>query len=147
MGTEGLARVKRPGHYRAMLRPDLLAVPLLLAACGATQPPVQSATAAPLAFRGGQGELRLRCGSESLRARLRQGEVVAQIGDGESRVLVPVDDPRARPGQAYSDGKLTLYKVPDTQSWALAGQASGGSECRHEPAGDQGTGKSAIPAK
>lgn len=132
---------------RMMSRPLLLVLSLPLAACGASEAPVRSASTSPQLFRGAGQEVRLRCGSERLRARLRQGQVLAQVGDGEQRVLVPVDDPRTRPGQAYSDGRLTLYKVPDSQTWALAGQASGPAECRHEPAGGQGTGKSAIPAK
>ncbi len=119
-----------------MLRPAMIALSLALAACGASQPPVQSAADAPILFRGAHGEVRFRCGSERLRAKLRQGQILAQVGEGDSRVLVPVDDPRARPGQAYSDGKLTLYKLPDSQSWALADGASAAAECRHEPAGN-----------
>src|SRR5688572_5923249 len=93
------------------LFPLLLLVPV--AACGAKTPPVQSAPASPQLFRGAQTEVRLRCGSESLRARLRQGHLHAQVGAGAEAVLVPVDDPRAKSGPAYSDGKLTLYKVPE----------------------------------
>ena len=77
----------------------------------------------------------MRCGSESLRARLRQGELAVQVGAGETAVLVPVDDPRARPGQAYGDGKLTLYKVGEAERWRLARSAAPavGAECNPEP--------------
>jgi hypothetical protein len=136
MGTEGLAPVRLPGQYRPMLRLVLIGLLLPLAACGASQPPVQSVSASPKLFRGAGQEVRLRCGSERLRARLRQGEVLAQVGEGEQRVLVPVDDPRGQAGQAYSDGKLTLYKVPDSEAWALAGASSGAAQCSHEPAGN-----------
>jgi hypothetical protein len=119
-----------------MLRPLMIGLLLPLAACVPSQPPVQSASAAPQLFRGAGQEVRLRCGSERLRARLRQGQVLAQLSEGERRVLVPVDDPRAQPGQAYSDGQLTLYKAPDSQAWALAGQSSGAAQCSHDPAGN-----------
>jgi len=104
-------------------------VPLALAACGAAEPPVQSASASAPLFRGAQQEVRLRCGSETLRARLRQGQILAQVGSGESTVLVPVDDPRASSGPAYGDGKLTLYKAPGAQSWMLATSPTGASPC------------------
>lgn len=100
-----------------------------LAACGAAAPPVHSASATTPLFRGAQQEIRLRCGSETLRARLRQGQILAQIGSGESTVLVPVDDPRASSGPAYGDGKLTLYKAPGAQSWMLATNQAGASPC------------------
>jgi hypothetical protein len=105
-------------------------IPLALAACGAAEPPVQSASAStPTLFRGAQREVRLRCGSETLRARLRQGQILAQIGSGASTVLVPVDDPRASSGPAYGDGRLTLYKAPGAQSWMLATNQAGASPC------------------
>ena len=119
-----------------MMRLSVPALLLALSACGAEPPPVATPSTSAQLFRGAGQEVRLRCGSERLRARLRQGQVLAQIGDGENRVLVPVEDPRAPSGEAYSDGKLTLYKIPDSQSWALADGASGASECRHEPAGN-----------
>lgn len=131
-----MRRLGGPASIGAMFRLMIIGVLLPLAACGATQRPVQTASAAPQLFRGGGQEIRLRCGSERLRARLRQGQVLAQVGESEQRVLVPVDDPRAQPGQAYSDGKLTLYKVPDSEAWALAGQSSGDARCSHEPAGN-----------
>ena len=106
---------------------------LLLAACGPAAPPVQSASQSPQLFRGGQTEVRLRCGSDSLRARLSQGQLLVQVGTGESAVLVPVEDPRAQAGQAYGDGKLTLYKVRDPESWMLAKSgAPGAAACRRE---------------
>lgn len=117
-----------------MKRVSLLALFLSTAACGAETPPVQSASATPQLFRGSGSEVRLRCGSESLRARLRQGQILAQVGSGESKILVPVDDPRAKSGPAYSDGTLTLYKVPDAQTWTLAQHEASTAECRPEPA-------------
>ena len=112
----------------------MLALCLATAACGAETPHVQSAAAAPQLFRGGGSEVRLRCGSESLRARLRQGQILAQVGSGENKILVPVDDPRAKSGPAYSDGKLTLYKVPEAQTWTLAQHDASTAECSPEPA-------------
>ena len=112
------------------LFPLLLLVPF--AACGTETPPAQSAPASPQLFRGAHTEVRLRCGSESLRARLRQGRILAQVGAGEEAILVPVDDPRAKSGPAYSDGKLTLYKVPEADGWTLAGTAAGSAACTPE---------------
>ena len=80
-----------------------------------------------------RASIRLRCGSDTLRARLRDGQLLAQVGSGESKVLVPVNDPRASPGDAYGDGKLTLYKVPETQSWALASGNAAAAECKPAP--------------
>ena len=133
METRALHPVPGAAKVRRMSRLSLFALPLVLAlaACAAAETPIQSAPAAPQLFRGGAGEVRLRCGSESLRARLRQGQLAVQVGTGESTVLVPVDDPRARSGPAYGDGKLTLYKVPEGERWMLA--RSGGAapaECR-----------------
>ena len=118
-----------------MVRVFPLALVLLLAACGGETPPVQSAAAAtsqPL-FRGTGGEVRLRCGSETLRARLRQGQIIAQTGSGESAVLKPIEDSRAESGPAYSDGKLTLYKIPETSSWALASGTAPAAPCMATP--------------
>ncbi len=118
-----------------MSRSIFIALFLALAACGAGEQPVHSAASAPQLFRGGQAEVRLRCGSESLRARLRQGQLAVQVGSGESAVLVPVDDARAQSGQAYGDGRLTLYKVRDADGWRLARSAAPapGAECTPEP--------------
>lgn len=116
-----------------MYRVTSLALSFALAACGAGEEPVQSTSSASAQlFRGAGSEVRLRCGSQSLRARLRQGQVLARVGDGESKVLAPVADPRAGSGPAYSDGRLTLYKLPDTDSWALATGTSGPAECSRE---------------
>lgn len=103
-----------------MLRIPAAAIAIALAACGSSQEPVQSASAPSQLFRGGQGEVRLRCGSDTLRAKLREGRLVVQLGAGESAVLVPVDDPRAKAGQAYGDGKLTLYRMGGPEGWMLA---------------------------
>ena len=128
---QGLAPSPCRRQSRRMSRLSLFALPLALAACGAAETPIQSAPATPQLFRGGQGEVRLRCGSETLRARLRQGQLAVQVGTGESTVLVPVEEPRARSGPAYGAGKLTLYKLPEAERWMLA--RSGGeapAECR-----------------
>ena len=117
-----------------------LAFPILLVttACGAQSPPIASASSAtaaapvPLA-RGGSGEARLRCGSQSLRARLREGQLLVQVDQGETRILAPVSDPRAGAGPAYGDGKLTLYRLPEAESWRLArGGETAGSPCHTE---------------
>jgi hypothetical protein len=123
-----------PAKMDAMLRIPIIAVSFAITACGGEQPVHSPSSAAPL-FRGGQGEVRLRCGSESLRARLRQGQIAVQVGAGERTVLVPVADPRAESGQAYGDGRLTLYKIRDTESWRLARSAAPapGAECKREP--------------
>ena len=117
-----------------MTRVLLIAMVLATAACGSENRPVQSAAATPALFRGAGSEVRLRCGSQSLRARLRQGQILAETGTGESKVLAPVADPRAGSGPAYSDGRLTLYKLPGSNSWALAGDGSGPAECNREAA-------------
>ncbi len=115
-----------------MYRVTAIALSFALAACATEAPPVHSASASPQLFRGTGSEVRLRCGSETLRARLRQGQVLAQVGNGESAVLLPVDDPRAGSGPAWSDGRLTLYKVPEKDAWALAGATTAPAECRRE---------------
>ena len=133
MGTEPLRRLAGTAIVTPMSRLALLVLPLALAACGATQVPVQSASASPQMFRGGQSEVRLRCGSETLRAKLRQGQLLVQVGNGENSVLVPVDDPRAQAGHAYGDGKLTLFKVRDPEGWRLArADTADVAECRRE---------------
>ena len=119
---------------RAMVRVSTLALPLFLLACGPGEQPVQSASAKPQLLRGGLSEVRFRCGSESLRARMRQGPVQVQVGSEQSAVLTPVHDPRAEAGQAYGDGKLTLYKVPKPDTWMLARSGSlPPTECKPEP--------------
>jgi len=112
----------------------LFAAALLIpiTACGAKTLSAESTATSPQLFRGAGNEVRLRCGSQALRARLRQGQVLAEVGNRESAVLAPVNDPRAAFGPAYSDGKLTLYKMPDTDSWALASGASGGVPCTRD---------------
>lgn len=112
----------------------IIALSFAIGACGAGEPPVHSPSSTTQLFRGGQAEVRLRCGSESLRARLRQGQLAVQMGTGESATLVPVDDPRAKSGQAYGDGRLTLYKVRDADSWRLARSSAPapGAECQPE---------------
>lgn len=108
---------------------------LALVACGGAEQPVHSASTAPQLFRGGQAEARFRCGSESLRARLREGKLLVQVGSGETAALVPVDDPRSQAGKAYGDGKLTLYKVGNSETWMLARAGTAGdAECKQEPA-------------
>lgn len=114
----------------------LPALPLLaLAGCAAAEPVAVSSTPSAQLFRGGQSEARLRCGSESLRARLRQGQLQVQVGSGEHAVLVPRDDPRARPGEAYGDGRLTLYRAPGSDGWVLARSAEpgAGAPCNPDP--------------
>ena len=120
---------------QAMSRTIIIALSFVLAACGPGEPPVHSPSSSTQLFRGGQSEVRLRCGSESLRARLRQGQLAVQVGTGERAVLVPVDDPRAPSGQAYGDGRLTFYKLSDAGSWRLARSAAPtpGAECKAEP--------------
>ena len=72
-------------------------------------------------FRSTGPEVRLRCGSELLRARLRAGRLEVQIANGDRLVLTPIVGPGAvRQGPAYGDGRLTLYKIRDPQIWALS---------------------------
>jgi hypothetical protein len=118
-----------------MIRFSLLTMCLATAACGAETPPVQSTSSSTSLFRGGAGEVRLRCGSETIRAKLRAGRLVAQIDGSESRILVPVNDPRAMSGPAYSDGKLTLYKVPDATGWTFANGDAATAQCSPPQAG------------
>ncbi len=114
-----------------MTRMFIVALVLAFGACRADAEPIQSAPASTL-FRGAGSEVRLRCGSETLRAKLRQGRIVAQVGNGKNAVLTPVDDKRAKSGPAYSDGKLTLYKAPEAETWTLAKGDTAAMECRPE---------------
>lgn len=71
-------------------------------------------------FRGAPGEeVKLRCGSEELKARIRAGKLVVVVGKGEPSQLEPVNEPRAAAGSAaYGNTKLTFYRVaPET--WEL----------------------------
>jgi GGDEF domain-containing protein len=120
----------------------LLYLVLTFAARGAAVPPVQGTISAPAG-----ADVRLRCGSETLRAKLRDGRMLAQLGTGEVAVLAPVKNPRRKSSEAYSDGKLTLYKAPDAKSWTVAQAGKAVTTCRPDAPADQGTGKSAIPAK
>jgi hypothetical protein len=115
-----------------MLRLALTIIVTSLAACSSETPPIASTPISPQLFRGTQSEVRLRCGSRALRARLRQGQIIAQLGSGEERVLAPVSDPRSSSGPAYSDGQLTLYKVRDGNAWALAQVDSATARCQPE---------------
>ena len=116
-----------------MTRVTFIALLLATAACRSEATPVQTAGETPILFRGGGGgEVRLRCGSETLRARLRQGQVLAQVGNDAPAVLAPVEDPRAGSGPAYSDGQLTLYKVPEAQNWALARGPADAAPCTRD---------------
>lgn len=72
-------------------------------------------------FRSTGPEVRFRCGSELLRAKLRGGRLVVQTASGERAILTPVAEPRAVPQTpSYGDGRLTLYKLRDPQVWALS---------------------------
>jgi hypothetical protein len=103
---------------------------LAIAACGVQPDTVESTAWQSALVRGGTAEVKLRCGSETLRTRLRQGQIIARKDNGESTILSPVTDSRAGSGPAYSDGRLTLYKVPDAQSWTLARGNSPPSDCK-----------------
>lgn len=72
-------------------------------------------------LRSAGPEVRFRCGSEVLRAKLRGGRMLVQTANGERAVLTRVTEPRAVPqSPAYGDGRLTLYKVKGPETWALA---------------------------
>ena len=72
-------------------------------------------------FRSTGPEVRFRCGSDLLRAKLRGGRLVVQTANGEKALLSPISEPRAVPhSPAYGDGRLTLYKLRDPEIWALA---------------------------
>lgn len=110
-------------------------VMLALAAATAATPTARVRAAGPdPLFRSTGPEVRLRCGSEVLRAKLRGGRLVVQTASGERAILVPVAAPRAVPqGQAYGDGRLTLYKLKDLQVWALARTGEAGEPARCTP--------------
>lgn len=98
---------------------------ILLALSGAAActswTPAQSAGAPAQLFRSTGPEVRFRCGSDLLRAKLRGGRLMVQTASGEKAVLTPVTEPRAVPRTpAYGDGRLTLYKAKNPETWALA---------------------------
>ncbi len=83
-------------------------------------------------FRSTGPEVRFRCGSEQLRAKLRNGRLVVQTASGERVILTPVAEPRAVPQTpAYGDGKLTLYKLREPQVWALSRADRPGQPVEH----------------
>ena len=102
-----------------------LRILLLLAVIGGAacvpHEPAQSAASPDQLLRSAGPEVRFRCGSDLLRAKLRGGRLVVQTSNGEKAVLTRVTEPRAVPqSPAYGDGRLTLYKVKDPETWALA---------------------------
>lgn len=113
------------------MRNLILTVLLGLAACAGFVP-ANAAAATDQLLRSAGPEIRFRCGSETLRAKLRGGRLVVQTATGERAILSPVVEPRAAPrGPAYGDGRLTLYKIKDPQVWALARTDRPGDPIRH----------------
>lgn len=111
---------------------SLIMLALVGAAACPSWTPVQSAAAPDRLFRSTSPEVRFRCGSDLLRAKLRGGRLVVQTASGEKAVLSPVSEPRAVPRTpAYGDGRLTLYKLKDPETWALArsGQPGEPAQC------------------
>ena len=97
---------------------------LLLAVIGAAacvpHEPAKSAASPDKLLRSAGPEIRFRCGSELLRAKLRGGRMMVQTANGEKAVLTRVTEPRAVPqSPAYGDGRLTLYKLKKPETWAL----------------------------
>ena len=113
------------------VRSLILAVPLgLIASAGFV--PASAAAAAEQMLRSTGPEIHLRCGSETLRAKLRGGRLVVRTANGERAILTPVTEPRAAPrAPAYGDGRLTLYKIRDPQVWALARTDRPGEKVKH----------------
>lgn len=94
---------------------------LLGGATGLSAKPGETAVASNPLFRSTGPEVRFRCGSDLMRAKLRGGRLVVRTAQGEKAILSPVTEPRAIPlTPAYSDGRLTLYKVKNPETWALA---------------------------
>lgn len=99
----------------------LLLLTVFVGASFVTHKAVQSATTTDRLFRSTGPEVRFRCGSELIRAKLRGGRLVVRTASGERAFLSPMVGPGAVPQtSAYGDGRLTLYKVRDPQVWALA---------------------------
>lgn len=92
-------------------------------ACAAQQPEL-----APLA--GPDGQVRLRCGSDALKARIRAEGVEVERRDG-SRVIVP---PQQAPGDgaAFKSDEFTFYKVRGTGGWQVEARDGGRMACTHE---------------
>lgn len=106
-------------------------VPLGVLALAGFVPPSVAATAEQL-LRSSGPEIHFRCGSETLRAKLRGGRLVVQTANGDRAILSPVTEPRAVPqAPAYGDGRLTLYKIRDPQVWALARTDRPGEKAQH----------------
>lgn len=113
------------------MRSLILAVSLGVIA-GAGLVPASAASAAEQLLRSTGPEVQFRCGSETLRAKLRGGRLVVQTADGARAILSPVTEPRAVPrSPAYGDGRLTLYKIRDPQVWALARTDRPGEKVKH----------------
>lgn len=94
--------------------------------------PVNALAATEPLLRSTGPEIRFRCGSETLRAKLRGGRLMVQTANGKRAILSPVSDPRAMPRvPAYGDGRLTLYKIKDSQVWALARTDRPGKPVQH----------------
>ena len=98
---------------------------LLLAVIGGagwvSHAPAQSAASPDQLLRSAGPEVRFRCGSDVLRAKLRGGRLMVQTANGDKAVLARVTEPRAVPhSPAYGDGRLTLYKLKNPETWALA---------------------------
>ncbi len=105
---------------------------LIGAAASVSQAPAYAAAATDPLFRSTGPEIRFRCGSETLRAKLRGGRLVVQSANGERAILLPVTEPRAVPQTpSYGDGRLTLYKIKDSQVWALARTDRPGEPAQH----------------
>ena len=105
---------------------------LLGGAIGLRAEPGEITVAPDQLFRSTGPEVRFRCGSEQLRAKLRNGRLVVQTASGERVILTPVAEPRAVPQTpAYGDGKLTLYKLREPQVWALSRADRPGQPVEH----------------
>lgn len=92
----------------------------------------RSASSPDQLLRSAGPEVRFRCGSEVLRAKLRGGRMMVQTANGQRAVLARVTGPRVVPkGPVYGDGRLTLYKVDGAESWTLmrAGKAGPPVHC------------------
>lgn len=98
---------------------------LFASACTAQTPP-----SAPLSSP--DGEVRLRCGSDALRARIRSEGLEVERKDGSKTIVPPRAADSVDDGAAYGDGEFTFYKVRGTGGWQVEARDGTRMACRSE---------------
>ena len=104
------------------MRAAFLPFLVLVSACGGETiySPAAAASRPDIGlFRGANGEeVKLRCGSDELKARIRAGKLVVAVGNDAPVQLERVSELRVTAGPAYGNGRLTFYRVAP-EAWEL----------------------------